>query len=91
MQSCRRGVERGSKMVLAVFPSAQFPGRQVLKMKRVCHPRRPRGQTGEKMTTMFYPLTLTSDWRVSSPYNNQHIVQQTGGRKRQIYQPDNII
>ena len=39
----------------------------------------------------FNPLNATSDWQVSSPYNNQHIVQQTGGRKRQIYQPDNII
>ena len=47
-----KGVERGLEMVLAVFPSAQFPGKQVLKMKRVYHPRRPRGKTGEKMTTM---------------------------------------
>ena len=30
-----KGVERGLEMVLAVFPSAQFPGKQVLKMKRV--------------------------------------------------------
>ena len=51
MQSCCKGVDRGSEVVLAVFPSAQFPGRQVWKMKRVCLPRRPRGQTGEKMTT----------------------------------------
>ena len=51
MQSCCKGVDRGSEMVLVVFPSAQFPGRQVLKMKRVCLPKRPRVQTGETMTT----------------------------------------
>lgn len=51
MQSCCKGVDRGSEMVLPGFPSAQFPERQVLKMKRVCLPRRPRVQTGETMTT----------------------------------------
>ena len=51
MQSCCEGIDRGSEMVLAVFPSAQFPGRQVLKMKRVCLHRRPMGQESEKMTT----------------------------------------
>ena len=44
-----------------------------------------------KQSVGFNPSNPTSDWQVSSPYNNQHIVQQTGGRKRQIYQPDNII
>ena len=39
----------------------------------------------------FNPLNLTSDWQVSSPYNNQYIVQQTGGKKRQFYKQEDVM
>lgn len=44
-----------------------------------------------KQSVSFNPLNPLSDWQVSSPYNNQYVVQQTGGKKRQFYQPDNVI
>lgn len=44
-----------------------------------------------KQSVSFNPLNPLSDWQVSSPYNNQYIVQQTGGKKRQFYQPEDVI